>query len=66
MVEKYLLGRLILDRIYQSRGLRELVADLVNSFDQVGVVDHPSFVAGKWSTSCRRGRSHCWSGQSHS
>jgi hypothetical protein len=49
MVERYLLGRLILDQIYQSQGLRELVADLVDSFDQVGVVDRPPFVAGKWS-----------------
>jgi hypothetical protein len=35
------------------------VADLVDSFDQVGVVDHPSFVAGKLLTSCRHGRSCC-------
>jgi hypothetical protein len=33
VVKKYLLDRLILNRIYQSQGLRELVADLVDSFD---------------------------------
>jgi hypothetical protein len=52
VVKKYLLGRLILDRVYQSHGLRELMADLVDSFDQVSVVDHPPFVAGKWSLIC--------------
>jgi hypothetical protein len=60
VVKKYLLSRLILDRIYQSQGLRELVADLVDSFDQISVVNHPSFLARKWSTSCRRGWSGCW------
>jgi hypothetical protein len=46
VVGKYLLGRLILDRIYQSQGLRELVADLVDSFDYVSVVDHGQRVVG--------------------
>ena len=42
------------------------LGNLVDSSEQISVVDLPPFIAGKWTTRCRRGQRRCWCGWSHS
>ena len=51
----YLLGRLILNRIYQTYGFSKLGANPIDGVEQVGVVDLPPFIARKRTTGCRYG-----------
>ena len=41
-------------------------SNLVDSLEQVGVVDLPPFIVGMRATRCRRGQRHYWSGWSYS